>query len=230
MPRAKKQTIQDLTIQQQDNTALVTEGAADVTKEVTFDSPLKEKSTDAETATTKPKKTIVMPTDVTPATFASIATGKTPLKVKRAIDKGTATSEIKERWENCTGIPLRVHKFTKSGNRISRSCSMCNGSTSWYCIGCKSWFCMDGQDTNTRQKKFVSHPMTGKNVGTATGPDTEDKVMGEDYVFELSCFHQKHQTAWERAEAKDRLEETKKKIEECTADLENLKGMYNLNM
>eukprot|EP00553_Chaetoceros_curvisetus_P010174 CAMPEP_0204625510 /NCGR_PEP_ID=MMETSP0717-20131115/11263_1 /ASSEMBLY_ACC=CAM_ASM_000666 /TAXON_ID=230516 /ORGANISM="Chaetoceros curvisetus" /LENGTH=222 /DNA_ID=CAMNT_0051641227 /DNA_START=121 /DNA_END=789 /DNA_ORIENTATION=- len=222
MPKAKKQTIKD------HDTALVTQEATDVTREVTFDSPLPVKEKSTEGTSTKPKKTIIMPTEVTPATFASIATGKTPLKVKRAIDKGTATSEIKERWENCTGIPLRVHKFTKSGNRISRSCAMCNGSTSWYCIGCKSWFCMDGQDTNTRQKTFVSHTMTCKNASTGNSPDSEEKVMGEDYVFELSCFHQKHQAAWERAEGKERLEDTKKKLDECAANLENLKGMFNV--
>ena len=165
--------------------------------------------------TTKPKKVFLVPTNVAPATFAPPVTGKTPKKTKKAIDNNTAPSEIKDRWEHCAGTPLRVYKFHRDGSRATHVCCMCKkGKTSWYCIGCKSWFCLSAsKDTDTREKAFVCQ-----------------NIKGEEVVFEMSCFHQKHQAAWERAEGKERVELTVKKIEECSSELESLKDMYNLGM
>lgn len=68
---------------------------------------------------------------VAPATFGAIETGKTPKKtVKRALEKGVPVPiEVINRWDSCTGIPLRVSKFAKDGSRISRACCMCKAGT-----------------------------------------------------------------------------------------------------
>jgi len=189
------------------NKAVAPPAAAEAISAVTFDPAIP--------ATEKVKKPVPVPSNVTPASFGALETGKTPKKVKVALDKGIAPVEVKDRWDNCTGIPLKVFKFTKSGDRISRTCCMCKtGSTAWYCMGCKSWFCVSGtKDTETREKKYVCQT-----------------IKGEEYVFEMSCFHQKHQPAWEREEGKERLDMTVKKLEGCAAELETLKGTYNLNL
>ena len=160
--------------------------------------------------TMKPKKIILVPTNVAPATFAPPVTGKTPKKTKKAIDDNTAPSVIKDRWEHCAGTPLRVYKFHRDGSRVTHVCCMCKkGQTSWYCIGCKSWFCLSAsKDTDTREKTFVYQ-----------------NIKGEEVVFEMSCYHQKHQAAWERAEGKEHFDLTVTKIEECeecASDLESL--------
>ena len=165
--------------------------------------------------TMKPKKVILVPTNVAPATFAPPVTGKTPKKTKKAIDDNTAPSVIKDRWEHCAGTPLRVYKFHRDGSRVTHVCCMCKkGQTSWYCIGCKSWFCFSAsKETDTREKAFVYQ-----------------NIKGEEVVFEMSCYHQKHQAAWERAEGKERFDLTVMKIEECASNLESLKNMYKLGM
>ena len=172
----------------------------DAANEVAFDQ-------NAKTSKPKVKKDIPMPTNVEPSkNFAPLDTGKTPRKTKKAIDEGVAPEEIKHRWDTCTGIPLKAYKFTNSGTRISRSCALCKtGTTSWYCLGCKSWFCMTGEENETRKKTF-----------------TCTSIKNEEHTFEMSCFHQKHQAAWERAEAKGRVEEAERKI----ANLEKVKESF----
>ena len=154
------------------------------------------------------------PSKVTSASFGALETGKTPKKVKKALDTGVAPLEIKERWENCTGIPLRVVKFDKSGKRVTHACAMCKKKTSWYCMGCKSWFCITSRtDNEKREKTFVCQ-----------------NIKGEGMIFEMTCYHQKHQAAWEREEGKERLEVTVKKLGDCATELENLKETYNLDL
>ena len=146
--------------------------------------------------------------------FAPPVTGKTPKETKQAVDTNTAPAEIKDRWEHCTGTPLRVNKFHRDGSRVSRTCCMCKGQTSWLCIGCKSWFCLSAtKDTETREKAFVGQ-----------------KVKREEVNFEMSCFHQKHQAEWERAEGKEILDFTVEKIEESTFSLKAIREMYKLGL
>jgi hypothetical protein len=68
---------------------------------------------------------------VKPATFGASETGKTPKKpMKRVLEKGVAVPvEVMDRWDRCTGIPLLASKYTKCGERLSRSCCMCKEGT-----------------------------------------------------------------------------------------------------
>ena len=151
----------------------------------------------------------ISPSKITEATFGSKVTGFTPAKEvkKRIEDSMTMPLVIKERWEKCTGIPVRIKEYYKDGfgSRKSRVCSICKADTRWYCFGCKSWFCVSqGRAIKGRKVTYVKQIIGGKEV-----------------VFELSCFHQKHKAAWEE-EAKNDEENSVSK--ESENDDENEQG------
>ena len=115
-------------------------------------------------------------------------TGSTPLKTKRAIDKGEGCAEVLQRWKYCSGKPFLIEQYG-TGNQARRRqrfpCCICGSKTSWRCLECKEWFCMEnGEDSKNRKRKFTLIQTVIPGKGAAN--------------FQSSCFHAKHREAWEQ--------------------------------
>lgn len=103
--------------------------------------------------------------------FGASLSMKTPKRIGKQARTGTASSEVQEMIQNCTGIPMKTFPL-KYGR-----CSICAKKTAWYCAGCKRWFCMDGRDTNERE--LYSH-------------NVKDNLV----TFRKVCYHIAHEDRW----------------------------------
>ena len=114
------------------------------------------------------------------------------LQRRRLLDDGGLDEDVKNRWEKCTGFPLRVYRADSNkedgtkGKDDRRDCAICGTKAKFFCIGCRAFFCMEGRDTKTRKRELFCLPAF-----------KEDGSRGDDRIFEKSCYHQKHMDAYE---------------------------------
>ena len=103
---------------------------------------------------------------------------QTPKRIAAIINKGNASTPIRDMVKRCTGVPMQVYPV-----KSNYTCAVCRRSTSWYCAGCKRWVCLNvkGMSSNSKQREIYS------------------KKFGDDEKnFTKACFHIMHEKAWER--------------------------------
>ena len=145
--------------------------------------------------------------------FVSRVTGHTPAapgkRSRNSIEKGNTSVLVEERLDNCTGRPVKIHKFNEKNKRFRGTCSVCTNKTSFYCVGCKLWYCFEAKSTQTKekdQKASVSNrnfqcfevSMAQGSKGNRNGGQRTN--LNETEHFEISCFVKKHRAAWEKEE------------------------------
>jgi hypothetical protein len=115
--------------------------------------------------------------------------GKTPLKTKKAIEKGKKiATPVQQRWDNCLGKPFLLEAYSiskdgKQGRRERHKCCQCGSKTSWYCVECKEWYCMEAPSKTSNNKREYS---LIQSVVPSRGASN----------FQNACFHIRHSEAW----------------------------------
>ena len=113
-------------------------------------------------------------------TFGAKLSIQTPKRTAADICSGSASKEIKNMTNMCSGIPMQYWDEKKGGPTTGpySSCKTC--TTSWYCVLCKRWMCVSQRGGGKKQLKLYSHTMKGKKLH-----------------FIKSCYHGCHQAVWE---------------------------------
>ena len=125
-----------------------------------------------------PSRRLVADVLPVPLAFGAKLSSKTPTKMAYLIQKGTASDEVKQMVQQCTGIPLKVYPAK------SRKCNICSiRQTNWYCILCKRWVCMERRDKKRNKQKFHTY---------------SHLVKGELLHFHKCCYHNSHETVWKK--------------------------------
>ena len=110
--------------------------------------------------------------------FGGNLPSKTPDRHGALLRSGNASEEAMEMNRKCTGRLVQIHP-----TKADKKCFMCKANTSWYCLGCKLWFCNSRKMKRDALKELelYCHPVRGKKCN-----------------FVKTCFHKKHESAWER--------------------------------
>lgn len=104
---------------------------------------------------------------------------KTPAKLAKNSQRGTAPEAFTNLDRQCKGIPFTV--YSDEGKPCQMRCNFlgCPGKTSWYCAGCKQWFCME------KNIKPDMSDVLNFGVGSIT-------IQGNEKLFQPNCYHRKH--------------------------------------
>jgi hypothetical protein len=111
--------------------------------------------------------------------FGAVLTTKTPYKLTKRVMNGSASTEVIDMLQKCTGIPIMAYP----NKPTSCQREACNNKTNWYCKGCKRWLCL-----NKNKSRSTSNQNKSKLYQT--------KVRGKTVTFLKSCFHEEHENAW----------------------------------
>ena len=79
---------------------------------------------------------------------------KTPYKIKKSIEEGTADQLICRMVHTCIGVPI------KNINGANDKCAVCQTNTAFYCAGCKQWLCVSRSKSKVEQ--LYHHQVKGK--------------------------------------------------------------------
>jgi hypothetical protein len=107
----------------------------------------------------------------------------TPKRLPSKLRNGTAPEQYLLMNESCSGIPMKC--FSADDKQYQSRCNYpgCTSKTSWYCHGCKQWLCME------KKKKSNMKDVPHFNLGIK-------QVQGKQMIFQMTCFHLKHQEVW----------------------------------
>ena len=105
--------------------------------------------------------------------------------------------QIVEQVRNCTGYPISIVD-KDNGSEVKWTCSLCSGTTSYWCIGCRAFYCMKGgpterkcQNKSGRDPEYYEIDMIEENKVNKT--KTTKQVYGIK-----SCYHKVHEEAYQR--------------------------------